>query len=59
MKKKQDELIKELKEAVAGDDNEIVHSIYDQLLELRLKQHEPSFVRRLNKIVKEINFWYA
>lgn len=58
-KKTQDELIKELKDAVKNGDNEAVHSIYDDLIIMRLRQHEPSFVRMLDKITKDIAFWYA
>jgi len=56
---KQDKLLIELKKAIKEGDNEAVHGIYDQLLKLRLRQHEPSFVRRLDKLVEGIAFWYA
>lgn len=56
---KQDKLFLKLKEAIKERDNEYVHSVYDQLIKLRLRQHEPSFVRRLDKLVKGIAFWFA
>ena len=56
---KQDKLLVELKEAVKKVDNEVVHDVYDQLLKLRLRRHDPSFVRRLDKLVEDIAFWYA
>lgn len=58
-KMKQNELIEDLKKAVKDRDNEAVHGIYDSLIKLRLNQHEPSFIKKLNKLVEGIDFWYA
>lgn len=65
MKKKQlrkttqDSLFEELKEGIKQQDDWSIHTTYDRLLELRLRKHEPSFVRRLKKLVKGVSFWYA
>lgn len=57
--KKQNVLIEKLKKAVKTRDNEEVHGLYDELIIMRLRQHEPSFIRRLDRIVAGVNFWYS
>lgn len=63
MKKKTKEeilkLCRDLDQAIAEDDNEWAHDIYDQIMEVKLKEYNPSFVYRLKKRVKNITFWYA
>lgn len=59
MKDQQEELMSRLKQAVLDDDNEVVHHLYDKIILMRLRQHDPNFVSKLDKIVEGINFWYA
>ena len=58
-KEKQDKLISELKDAMQHRDWEVVHGIYDDLMRTRLNQHEPSFIKMLDKLTKGADFWYA
>lgn len=53
------ELFKDLRKYVLQSDNEVVHSLYDDLIRKRLKELDPSFLNRLDKIVEDVNFWYA
>lgn len=53
------EKIKRLKQAVKEGDNEVVHGRYDELIEDRLTELDPKFMKKLNSMVKGIGFWYA
>lgn len=53
------ELIEELKAAVKDQDNEEVHGIYDQIIELIARQADPKLVSKVKKLVAGVNFWYA
>lgn len=48
---KQDDLIVRLKEVVAEKDHIAVGNCYVELLRRRLLQHEPSFVKMIEKII--------
>lgn len=53
------ELIKELKAAVKDRDNESVHGIYDEIIELIARQADPKLVSKVQKLVGGMDFWYA
>lgn len=50
---------KKLKQAIMDGDNEKVHSRYDELIENIAKRYEPDTVKKLQKDVEGITFWYA
>ena len=54
-----EELIKKLKEEVEENDNEVVHSLYDDIMVTRLAELDPKLLKRIDRIVKGVNFWYA
>lgn len=55
------EKMKELQVAVAQPrpDSEMIHSLYDDLIEEIAMRHEPKLVKKLQKMVTNIPFWYA
>ena len=52
-------LFEKLDKAIAGEDNEVIHQIYDQIIRLKMEQYAGPFLRRLDAKVKSITFWYA
>lgn len=53
------ELRKQLEEAMNRADNEDIHVVYDEMIEKKLKEYNPSFVRRLKTKIKDFTLWYA
>ncbi len=53
------ELIEELKKAVKEKDNEWVHGVYDEIMELIARQADPKLVSKVQKLVGGMDFWYA
>jgi len=51
--------IEDLKKEIENNDNEAVHSIFDELMEQKVKELEPKFFKKLWRLVKDIDFWYA
>lgn len=51
--------IAELKEAAKGGDNEVVHGLYDDLMEYLAEQYDPEAVADARKAVEDVRFWYA
>lgn len=40
-------------------DNEILHVEYDKVLKKIAEKYEPELLGEMNKIVKDVHFWYA
>jgi hypothetical protein len=59
MAKTVEDLVDELKEAVAFGDNEAAHGVYDDILKKVAKEANPKLVQKLDRIVKGTDFWYA
>ena len=51
--------IEELKKDIKLYDNETIHIDYDELLEQRLEELDPKFLKKIKRLVKDIDFWYA
>lgn len=51
--------LEDLKEYVKDGDNESAHSAYDALIEEIAEKYEPETVKKLRRITKDTNFWYA
>ena len=51
--------IKKLKEAIEEGDNEYIHSLYDDLIEQRLLELDPKYLKKLQDLVEGVTFWYA
>ena len=56
---KEKQLRKLLDEALECSDCEAIHARYDDLLEYKLRQLAPSWLRCLKNKVKGWSFWYA
>lgn len=52
------DILKNLKNCDLND-KEIVHVEYDRVLAQIAKKHEPELFKEMQKIVKDIDFWYA
>ena len=53
------ELLEDLQAAIRKKDNITVHEIYDVIFFEIARKHEPETVEKLEKLVKNIDFWYA
>lgn len=59
MDKKYIKLVKEIEEAVKAGDNELVHSLCDELLKNIVRVYEPDLLAEIEKITEDVDFWYA
>ena len=59
LKKQINEAIDSLKCAVENKDNESAHSSYDAVLYVIASEYESKTIDKIDKIVKDIDFWYA
>lgn len=57
MKKKFDEIVEKLKESKS--DPEIAHGLYDDAMRVLAENAHADLVKKLDKLVKNIPFWYA
>lgn len=40
-------------------DPEVLHRVYDEILHDHLKELDPEFVEEIDKLVADVEFWYA
>jgi hypothetical protein len=48
-----------LAQRVKDGDNEAVHGRYDDLIHDRLEELDPEFIKEIDDLVKDIEFWYS
>lgn len=41
------------------DDGEVIHGIYDDILELIAQKYDPKLFKKLKKMIQDVEFWYA
>lgn len=54
-----EKMIGQLQDAVKEKDNEKAHSIYDTIAFVLARLHEPKTMNKMDKIVKNMEFWCA
>jgi len=52
-------MVEYLKEKVESEDNESAHLAYDDILYYLAKRQDREVVKIIDKIIEDIDFWYA
>ena len=54
-----EQLIGKMKDLARSKDWEATHSIYDEIMESKLRQLDRNFVKRMKRLSKGYTFWCA